>query len=309
MKCPKCGYLGFESGDRCRNCGYDFSLAPPTPSALDLALDREIEQPRPPLDLDRIIGDADLTSPDADLPLFGSPPAETTGAAVPTAAEPEAGYGSSRTSAVARGARSEDAPLITVPARPRAPLGVRRATPEVPRARARPSKPAPAHEDALFETPPLAVIGQKFDPRHGTRSSEPSAAPLSRIMAAVVDAFLLSSLDAVVLYFTLRLCGLTALQTTELPLLPLMAFFLLLNGGYFVAFTVVGGQSIGKMALGIRVITQEEESVPVGRATLRTLAYLLSALPLGAGFLVGVLSADRLALHDRLAHTRVIRPS
>ena len=26
MKCPKCDYLGFETGDRCRNCGYDFSL-------------------------------------------------------------------------------------------------------------------------------------------------------------------------------------------------------------------------------------------------------------------------------------------
>ena len=26
MKCPKCGYLGFEDVDRCRNCGYDFSL-------------------------------------------------------------------------------------------------------------------------------------------------------------------------------------------------------------------------------------------------------------------------------------------
>ncbi len=27
MKCPKCGYLGFERVDRCRNCGYDFSLS------------------------------------------------------------------------------------------------------------------------------------------------------------------------------------------------------------------------------------------------------------------------------------------
>ena len=26
MKCPKCGYLGFERVDRCRNCGYDFSM-------------------------------------------------------------------------------------------------------------------------------------------------------------------------------------------------------------------------------------------------------------------------------------------
>ena len=27
MKCPKCQYISFDSGDRCRNCGYDFSLA------------------------------------------------------------------------------------------------------------------------------------------------------------------------------------------------------------------------------------------------------------------------------------------
>src|SRR5215203_5633762 len=27
MKCPKCQYISFESGDRCRNCGYEFSLA------------------------------------------------------------------------------------------------------------------------------------------------------------------------------------------------------------------------------------------------------------------------------------------
>lgn len=128
-------------------------------------------------------------------------------------------------------------------------------------------------------------------------------------MAALVDMSLLSMLDAVVLYFTLRLCGLTTAEMFQLPFLPLAAFFLLLNGGYFIAFTTVGGQSIGKMALGIKVITQEDGSVPIGRATVRTLAYLVSALPLGAGFLPGVISADRLALHDRLAHTRVVRPS
>ena len=38
MKCPKCEYLAFESGDRCRNCGYEFSLTSPAP-AFDLELD------------------------------------------------------------------------------------------------------------------------------------------------------------------------------------------------------------------------------------------------------------------------------
>ena len=39
MKCPKCDYLGFETGDRCKNCGYDFSLlAAPEPEPADLSL-------------------------------------------------------------------------------------------------------------------------------------------------------------------------------------------------------------------------------------------------------------------------------
>ena len=39
MKCPKCDYLGFETGDRCKNCGYDFSLlASPQVEPADLSL-------------------------------------------------------------------------------------------------------------------------------------------------------------------------------------------------------------------------------------------------------------------------------
>jgi uncharacterized RDD family membrane protein YckC len=94
-----------------------------------------------------------------------------------------------------------------------------------------------------------------------------------------------------------------------LPAFPLLAFFVLLNGGYLVAFTALGGQSIGKMTFGIKVVSDEDLPVPFGQAAVRTLAYLASALPLGAGFLPGVLGANRLALHDRLAHTRVVRPS
>ena len=240
---------------------------------LDLALDLGPDESRPPLDLDRIIGAPEPAHPD-DLPLFG-----------------------------------DDAPLIRTASRPRAPLGVRRATPEVPRARAR-APQTPTHDEMLFETPPVAVMGRAFEPsRYRDTGGETLAAPLSRILAALLDVALLSALDASVLYFTLRLLGLATAQIFALPLLPLVAFFLLLNGGYFIAFTAVGGQSIGKMALGIKVITEDDSPVSIGRATLRTLAYVASALPLGAGFLTGVINADRLALHDRLAHTRVVRPS
>jgi uncharacterized RDD family membrane protein YckC len=236
MKCPKCEYLGFESSDRCRNCGYEFSLAQPAESAFDLPLTLDDPEPvipsrdaqataRPALDLDRMIGGPPEAA--ADLPLFSTP----------------------------------------------------------------------------------VVLGSSFTPTHVAGKPEASAAAASRIVAALVDGAILIGLDAGVIYFTLRLCNLTAAEVFELPVIPLMAFFLLLNGGYFVAFTAVGGQSIGKMALGIKVVSTEDLPVPLARATLRTLGYLASALPLGAGFLPGVFGADRLALHDRLAHTRVVRPS
>jgi uncharacterized RDD family membrane protein YckC len=272
MKCPKCEYLGFESSDRCRNCGYEFALSTflPEPAApLEL---------RPPLDLDRMIG-----APAEDLPLFNS-----------AAAAPGLSGG------------ADEQPLINTPSRPRAPLGVRRATPEIPRARVRSPRPA---DEMLFGAPPVALGDGRSDVRTASAAGDIAAAPARRVMAALVDGALLLGVDGAVLYFTLRLCNLTFGEAFQLPAVPLLAFFLLLNGGYFVAFTAVGGQSIGKMALGIRVVSDEDRPVPLSRATLRTMAYVASALPLGAGFLPGVLGADRLALHDRLAHTRVVRPS
>jgi uncharacterized RDD family membrane protein YckC len=129
------------------------------------------------------------------------------------------------------------------------------------------------------------------------------------MLAALVDVLLLLTVDAAVLYLTLRLVGLTPADIRALPLVPLTAFFMLLNGGYAVAFTAVGGQSIGKMAVGIKVISQEDHPVAFTGAMLRTLGYLASALPLGAGFLPGLLGSEKLALHDRLARTRVVRLS
>ena len=83
MKCPKCGYLGFETTDRCRNCQYDFSLAPFT-SESELTLhgaDRRAESGNDfelpdiarqsdqlsasALDLDRLFGDPE---PSASAP-------------------------------------------------------------------------------------------------------------------------------------------------------------------------------------------------------------------------------------------------
>ena len=109
------------------------------------------------------------------------------------------------------------------------------------------------------------------------------------------------------IYFTLQICGITLADLDILPKGPLVAFLLVQNGGYLVAFTA-GGQTLGKMLAGIKVVSEGPElPVDLGRATLRTALWLLLAIPAGLGFLTALFSSDGRGLHDRFAQTRVVR--
>ena len=94
----------------------------------------------------------------------------------------------------------------------------------------------------------------------------------------------------------------------ELALQSAVAFFtLLFTLAYSVVLHALAGQTIGKLLVGIRVVTVEGARVPAGTALLRYLAYYVSLAPFGLGFLMAALRADRRALHDLLAGTRVER--
>ena len=114
------------------------------------------------------------------------------------------------------------------------------------------------------------------------------------------------------MYFTLRVLELpTSRAAALLPIPPLAVFLLLLNGGYLAAFTAAGGQTIGKMLAGIRVVADHGATVgprvTLGAAVLRASAYLVSLLPVGLGFAAILLDTEGRALHDRLADTRVVK--
>ena len=128
-------------------------------------------------------------------------------------------------------------------------------------------------------------------------------------MAMVLDVVILAAVDAVVIYFTMQICGITIREIGILPKGPLLAFLLVQNGGYLVIFTT-GGQTLGKMATGIKVVTAGTGSpLDPGRAVLRTLIWALLAVPAGLGLLTAVMSHDHRGLHDRFARTRVVRAS
>jgi uncharacterized RDD family membrane protein YckC len=284
MKCPKCDYLGFETGDRCKNCGYDFSLMTGQPpfSASD---------PDPAFDV--TLRPAVAPEADVALPLFTLPRAV-----------------------------DDDEPLIKLPAAPRPPLAVRK-TPDSPRLRAVQPRQAPrAAEPLLFSDegaldpdlqlrPPSApepapVTSRPRRPAVATAEHTGTSTAGARLAAAVIDHLILLVVDGTVVYFTLKMAALTPAEWTIVPLTPLLTFLVLLKFAYFFAFTAVGGQTIGKMALSIRVVTDDERAVDAACAVRRTLAGVLSAISFGLGFLPALLGADRRALHDRVAHTRVV---
>jgi uncharacterized RDD family membrane protein YckC len=81
-------------------------------------------------------------------------------------------------------------------------------------------------------------------------------------------------------------------------------FFLVLS--YFTILHTWGGQTLGKIIIGIRVVGTDDRPLSIGKAFLRTTAYFVSALPLGAGFLWIVLDREGRSWHDRLAGSKVI---
>ena len=354
MKCPKCDYLGFETGDRCKNCGYDFSLlsaadAGPAdyeihPEPIDDVPVRDISS-----DVDRPVNESIddplriTLTPEAPFESDSSLELRRDFARVMLTPEPEAIDAPPMPSAVVPFIPSattsaadtdlplftpakdeeDDEPLIKLPAAPRPPLAVRR-TPDTPRLRAVPpraparrsfseggsaapvlqfaeelERPAPVEEPA----PPPPAAAERMPSSIITGQS---SRPGSRLVSVLIDYLILVGIDAGVVYFTVRMAGLAPNEWRLLPAAPMLTFLALLKVAYFYAFTAVGGQTIGKMAVGTCVVTDSGAPVDAARAMRRTFAGALSLLLLGLGF-VPALFGDHRALHDRLAGTRVVR--
>jgi len=336
MKCPKCGYLGFETSDRCRNCGYDFSLTGLMSSAgpageNELMIKMESEASGPPMDL--ALGPESAARPESRM-THGTDQVFDLDRMSAMPAPPRRGTTTPEEFLLFPSeAADPDAPFARSRAAPRPPLAVRRTTPRggavdsAPRQVRSALSPSKGASDALgggrdpawrerppqtprparpgrFESPPLAglglpaVAGDRVD-----MSAE--APPVRRLAGALVDLVLLGAIDAAVVYFTLRLSGLEFGDMTLLPRAPLAGFFLLLNGGYFVTFAAIGGQTIGQMAFGLKVVGDDGMPLTFGKALVRTLAWVVSTLPLGLG-LWFAMRGGRRTLHDRLTATRVV---
>jgi len=307
MKCPKCSYLGFETGDRCKNCGYDFSLLISNASPIETEL--SMREPEggdvPDIWLDRIdTGVKDIAVATRTAPEPAAAASVSTAVAVSTpAAQPR----DLSFPLFAPERDEDDEPLIKLPSSPRPPLAVRR-TPEQPRLR--PSARLLPHEESRLELDTSAPITPDID--EFRPAPEPSAVMVPvvsglarRAAAGLIDLAILLGIDFVIVYSTLQMSALTLADWTLLPVAPMLAFLGLLKLSYFGAFTAACGQTIGKMAMRIRVVGDDATLDPA-RAARRTLVSAVSLLAVGTGFIPVLIDPDRRALHDRLAGTRVV---
>ena len=79
---------------------------------------------------------------------------------------------------------------------------------------------------------------------------------------------------------------------------------------FSVAYYLIGwtksGQTVGKMALGIKIVGADGQPPSGGKAVLRYLGYILNAVLLSIGFLWAAFDRKRQGWHDKIAGTYVI---
>lgn len=203
------------------------------------------------------------------------------------------------------------------------------APPSFPAARPRPAVRTMSDDRPRTEPRAIPEMRERFGPPAGVEireRDEPEPSPwdlgpapsaslppverpaqaIERVQAAVVDLILLAMLWSVAAYFASR-----AARVEIAGLLPtwpyLLAYFTFLGLTYAGYFTGTTGQTLGKMATGLRVVDRSGGPPGYIRAFARGIVGTAGVLLAGSGVLPMLFDPARRTLHDRLFRTRVVK--
>ncbi|MBI2866420.1 MAG: RDD family protein [Chloroflexi bacterium] len=76
---------------------------------------------------------------------------------------------------------------------------------------------------------------------------------------------------------------------------------------YIVGMWAGRGQTLGKMAMGVRIVKADGRPIDLGTAILRYVGYWVSGIILAIGFLMVAWDGKKQGLHDKIAGTYVVR--
>lgn len=136
----------------------------------------------------------------------------------------------------------------------------------------------------------------------------------ARIAAGVIDLALVSVMSLVAAFvgglianLLMRIAhvnpGSTIFPVTDLVV---MLMPIIVTLGYLGWLHSSSQATLGKMAMGIKLVRGNGASVTFRRSIVRALLTAISVLPLGAGLLVAAVTPGKRGLHDWLCDTRVV---
>jgi len=137
------------------------------------------------------------------------------------------------------------------------------------------------------------------------------ASNTARILAFSIDAALLAGLFFSLVTVLALSTGMAAAPAGSAAILAVLALVLLASPVflpllYFTILHAFGGQTLGKLFFGLRVVTTSGSPLSAAGAFLRACGLLFSLAPFGAGCLWFLIRRDHAAWHDLLADSRVV---
>lgn len=148
----------------------------------------------------------------------------------------------------------------------------------------------------------------RADPPSGSLAGH-YAGPVTRLAAYVVDAFASVASYGLMLSMIAFLWQLISREDLTLPADNSLVWLIGLGVWLFVYFAgtwALAAKTPGMAVLGLRVVQRDGGELTVRQAVVRAIAFPLSFVLLGLGFVGIVVGRERRALHDVIAHTTVV---
>lgn len=131
-----------------------------------------------------------------------------------------------------------------------------------------------------------------------------------RSVAYVIDSLLLSVVGACAGFGVGSVIGVSIGNTndaTNLATLTGYCLGIVLNTFYYVAFWAATGQTIGKMVMGIKVVSTDGTPITWAQGIVRYIGYIIGSIVLLLGFAWIAFDDKRQGWHDKMAKTVVVR--
>lgn len=131
-----------------------------------------------------------------------------------------------------------------------------------------------------------------------------SAGFWTRFWAYLIDLIVISSLVAITVKPLFYFTGWEDIKILYIAPYKFAAGFIFY--GYFVVMTKIWGQTVGKMVLGIRVVSENEQPLTWGNILFREWIGRFISVTIKLLYLIVAFTPRNKAIHDYIADTRVV---